>query len=40
MRRPSFKVNPGCPGSDVAAKTVSAMASGAIVMRDICDSKY
>lgn len=39
MKRPSFKVSPNCPGSDVAAKTVSAMASGAIVMRDICNRK-
>jgi len=31
MERPSYKVDTSCPGSDVAAKTVSALASGYIV---------
>lgn len=39
MDRPSFKVDATCPGSDVAAKTVSAMASGALVFRHLCASK-
>lgn len=39
MARPSFKVDASCPGSDVAAKTVSALASGYLVYKDICGGK-
>ncbi|XP_052821138.1 endoglucanase E-4-like [Mya arenaria] len=36
MGRPAYKVNAGCHGSDVAGDTVSAMASGYLVYKDIC----
>ena len=39
MSRPSYKVEDGCPGSDVSAKTVSALASGYLVFKDICKGK-
>src|SRR5690606_6895200 len=34
MERPSFKVDPSCPGSDVAAETAAAMAASSIVFAD------
>nr|BBJ26608.1 GH9 cellulase [Xylophaga rikuzenica] len=32
----AYTVTPTCPGSDVSAKMVSAMASGYLVFRDVC----
>ncbi|WAR14642.1 GUN4-like protein, partial [Mya arenaria] len=40
MGRPAYKVNAGCHGSDVAGDTVSAMASGYLVYKDICDTAF
>ena len=40
MERPSFKVDASCPGSDVAGKTVSALASGYLVYKDICAGRH
>ncbi|KUP96720.1 glycoside hydrolase family 9 protein [Thermobifida cellulosilytica] len=34
MERPSFKVDPSCPGSEVAAETAAAMAASSIVFAD------
>ncbi|GAA3966974.1 endoglucanase [Thermobifida alba] len=34
MERPSYKVDPSCPGSDVAAETAAAMAASSIVFAD------
>ena len=34
VERPSFKVDPSCPGSDVAAETAAAMAASSIVFAD------
>ncbi|MEY9210813.1 glycoside hydrolase family 9 protein [Thermobifida halotolerans] len=34
MERPSHKVDPSCPGSDVAAETAAAMAASSIVLAD------
>lgn len=40
MSRPAYNVTKSCSGSDVAGKTVSALASGYLVFRDICGGKY
>ena len=34
MDRPSFRISPSCPGSDVAAETAAAMAAASIVFAD------
>ena len=31
MERPSYKIDPNCPGSDLAAETAAALASASIV---------
>nr|BBJ26603.1 GH9 cellulase [Xylophaga rikuzenica] len=36
MSRPASAVTTSCPGSDVAGKTVSALASGYLVFKDTC----
>jgi len=33
MARPSYKISPSCPGSDVAGETAAALASSAIVLK-------
>lgn len=41
MGRPAYKVTASCKGSDISAITASALASGAIVFKDICgDATY
>jgi len=40
MRRPSYKIDADCPGSDVAAQTASALASGYLVFKNICNREY
>jgi len=41
MWRPAFKINAGCPGSDVAGDTVSALAAGSMIFSQICgDTGY
>ncbi|MEO3845534.1 MULTISPECIES: glycoside hydrolase family 9 protein, partial [unclassified Streptomyces] len=34
MERPSYRVHPGCPGSDVAGETAAAMASSSLLFAD------
>ncbi|XP_045161145.2 endoglucanase E-4-like isoform X2 [Mercenaria mercenaria] len=36
MPRPAYKVTPSCKGSDVAGDTVSALAAGYLVFKDVC----
>nr|BAF38757.1 cellulase [Corbicula japonica] len=36
MNRPAFKVTTSCKGSDVAGDTVSALAAGYLVFKDVC----
>lgn len=40
MSRPAYKVDPSCPGSDLAAETAASMAAASIVFRREGDTAY